>query len=252
MAASGVPADPAVSGGDAAEIEIAAGFAGETGPELPEPPAPAPAPTRDDAYLIRSAQAGDKDAFNLLILRYERVVFNVCLRLLRDVTQAEDVSQDTFLRAWQRLGTFRGELIRPWLLKIATNRAYDQLRVRGRRPTSSLDDEPYEQVPILPLQGRVDESPEAHAQRGELSIYLERALFALPDDQHIVVMLSDVHGLDYREIAEITDAALGTVKSRLSRGRARLRQLLLDDPTTGELFDRYRRHYDDQGEASQS
>jgi RNA polymerase sigma-70 factor (ECF subfamily) len=223
---------------------------GEAGPGLPEPPSPAP--TRDDAYLIRTAQAGDLDAFNLLVLRYERAVFNVCLRLLRDVAGAEDVTQDTFVRAWQSIGSFRGDVIRPWLFRIATNRCYDLLRVRARRPAGSLDAEPYEIEPIWSSQGPTDEAPDAHSLRRELSIHLERALAALPEDQRTVVLLSDVQGCDYREVAEATGAALGTVKSRLSRARARLRQVLQDDPEAGELFDRYRRHYDDQGEASQS
>lgn len=219
------------------------------GPGLPEPPPPAP--TRDDAYLIRMAQAGDLDAFNLLVLRYERAVFNVCLRLLRDAGGAEDVTQDTFVRAWQSLDSFRGELIRPWLFRIATNRCYDLLRVRARRPAGSLDAEPYEIEPIWSTQGPADEAPDAHSLRRELSIHLERALSALPDDQRTVVLLADVQGCDYREVAEATGAALGTVKSRLSRARARLRQILQDDPEAGELFDRFLRHYDDQDEASQ-
>lgn len=242
-AATGMAA-PSVTDADAAEV------VGEAGPDLPEPPSPAP--TRDDAYLIRTAQAGDLDAFNLLVLRYERAVFNVCLRLLRDVAGAEDVTQETFVRAWQGIGGFRGEVIRPWLFRIATNRCYDLLRVRGRRPAGSLDAEPYEIEPIWSTQGPADEAPDAHSLRRELSIHLERALAALPEDQRTVVLLSDVQGCDYREVAEATGAALGTVKSRLSRARARLRQLLQDDPEAGELFDRYRRHYDDQGEASQS
>jgi RNA polymerase sigma-70 factor (ECF subfamily) len=212
------------------------------------PPPPAPAPTRDDEHLIRAAQRGDLDAFNLLVLRYERAVFNVCLRLLRDGASAEDVTQDTFIKAWQGIGAFRGETIRPWLFRIATNRCYDLLRVRGRRPASSLDAEPFAIEPIWSSQGPGDEAPEAHAMRRELSIHIERALAALPEDQRTVVLLADVQGCDYQEVAAATGAALGTVKSRLSRARARLRQLLSDDPEAGELFDRYSRHYDEQGE----
>ncbi len=244
-------ADPPMGMAEPEMIEATAvDVEGEAGPGFPEPPPPAP--TRDDAYLIRTAQAGDLDAFNLLVLRYERAVFNTCLRLLRDVQGAEDVTQDTFVRAWQSIGSFRGDMIRPWLFRIATNRCYDLLRVRARRPAGSLDAEPYEIEPIWSTQGPTDEAPDTHSLRRELSIHLERALAALPEDQRTVVLLSDVQGCDYREVAEATGAALGTVKSRLSRARARLRQVLQDDPEAGELFDRYRRHYDDQGEASQS
>lgn len=219
-------------------------------PGFPDPPPPAP--TRDDEHLIRAAQRGDLEAFNLLVLRYERAVFNVCLRLLRDVASAEDVSQETFVKAWQGIASVRSDTIRPWLFRIATNRCYDLLRVRGRRPAASLDAEPFEIEPVWSTQSPTDETPEAHALRRELSIHIERALSALPEDQRTVVLLADVQGCDYHEVAAATGAALGTVKSRLSRGRARLRQILLDDPEVGEPFDRYSRHYDEQGGAARS
>ncbi|HEU0114196.1 MAG TPA: sigma-70 family RNA polymerase sigma factor [Thermomicrobiales bacterium] len=207
--------------------------------ETLEPPAPAVA--RGDEHLLRAARAGDLDAFNLLVLRHERPVFNVCLRILRDVPAAEDATQDTFIRAWASLDSFRGEAVRPWLFRIATNRSYDLLRVRNRRSASSLEAEPYEIEPIWTSGGQPDEAPDARALRGELSIHLERAIAALPEDQRTVVILADVQGLDYAEVAAATGAALGTVKSRLSRARGRLRQLLRDDPTAAELFERYTR-----------
>jgi len=195
----------------------------------------------EDERLVRAAQRGDLGAFNTLVVRHERVVFNVCLRLMRNVSAAEDATQDTFIRAWQAVGSFRGGLVRPWLLKIATNRCYDLLRASGRRPSGSLDAEAFEIEPIWSSQGMGDESPDSFALREELSVHLEHALASLPEDQRLVVMLSDIQGCDYDEIAQITGAALGTVKSRLSRARARLRQTLRDDATAGELFDRYRR-----------
>jgi RNA polymerase sigma-70 factor (ECF subfamily) len=218
--------------------------------DFPEPPPPAP--TRDDEHLVRAAQRGDLEAFNLLVLRYERAVFNVCLRLLRDVASAEDVTQESFVKAWQSIASVRGDSIRPWLFRIATNRCYDLLRVRGRRPAASLDAEPFEIEPVWSTQSPSDEAPEAHALRRELSIHIERALASLPEDQRTVVLLVDVHGCDYHEVAATTGAALGTVKSRLSRGRARLRQILLDDPEVGERFDHYSRHYDEQGGTTRS
>jgi len=194
----------------------------------------------EDGRLLRAAQNGDLAAFNVLVARHERAVFNVCLRLLRDVPAAEDAAQDAFVKAWQAVGTFRGGLVRPWLLRIATNRCYDLLRASRRRPATSLDAEPFEIEPAWSSQG-ADEPPETFALRGELAIHLERALAALPEDQRLVVLLSDVQGCDYDEIAQITGAALGTVKSRLSRARARLRQALHDDPDGGELFERFNR-----------
>jgi RNA polymerase sigma-70 factor (ECF subfamily) len=210
----------------------------EAGPAAPD------AAALEDERLIRAAQRGDLAAFNALVTRHERAVFNVCLRLLRDVPSAEDATQDTFVKAWTAVGSFRGGLVRPWLLRIATNRSYDLLRAGSRRPATSLDAEPFEIEPAWSSQGPADEAPEAYAVRTELAIHLERALAALPEDQRLVVILSDVQGLDYEEIATITGAALGTVKSRLSRARARLREALHDDPASGELFDRFSRFHE--------
>ena len=162
---------------------------------------PAPAEVRDDEVLVRAAQAGDLEAFNLLVQRHERPVFNVALRLLRDVGLAEDATQDTFIRAWQNIRTFQTGSVRSWLYKIATNRSYDMLRASARRPAGSLEAEIVEIEPIWTSGGQGEESPDAHALRRELSIYLERALTALPDDQRMVVLLVDVQGLDYHEVA---------------------------------------------------
>ncbi|MBA3450494.1 MAG: sigma-70 family RNA polymerase sigma factor [Chloroflexia bacterium] len=200
-----------------------------------------PAATRDDEALIRASQAGDLEAFNLLVQRHERPVFNVALRLLRDVGLAEDATQDTFIRAWQNIRTFQTGSVRSWLYKIATNRSYDMLRASARRPAGSLEAEMVEIEPIWASSGHGEESPDAHALRRELSIYLERALTALPDDQRMVVLLVDVQGLDYHEVAETMGIALGTVKSRLSRARAKIRQALADDAPARELFERYLR-----------
>jgi RNA polymerase sigma-70 factor (ECF subfamily) len=202
---------------------------------------PAPAETREDEALVRAAQAGNLEAFNLLVQRHERPVFNVALRLLRDVGLAEDATQDTFIRAWQNIRTFQTGSVRSWLYKIATNRSYDMLRASARRPAGSLEAEVVEIEPIWTAGGAAEESPDALALRRELSIYLERALTALPEDQRMVVLLVDVQGLDYHEVAETLGIALGTVKSRLSRARARIRQALADDAPARELFERYLR-----------
>jgi RNA polymerase sigma-70 factor, ECF subfamily len=212
-------------------------------------PLPAPAEARDDEVLVRAAQAGDLEAFNLLVQRHERPVFNVALRLLRDVGLAEDATQDTFIRAWQNIRTFQTGSVRSWLYKIATNRSYDMLRASARRPAGSLEAEIVEIEPTWTSGGAGEESPDGLALRRELSIYLERALTALPEDQRMVVLLVDVQGLDYHEVAETLGIALGTVKSRLSRARARIRQALADDAPARELFERYLRlEEEDEGD----
>lgn len=197
-------------------------------------------PSRDEAS-IAAAQNGNLAAFNEIVARHERAVFAVCMRLLRDRTSAEDAAQDTFIRAWGALHAFHGGAVRPWLLRIATNRAYDVLRARTRRPAGSLDAESFETEPEWTSQAALGDTPEAHATRSELSAVLERALDGLPDDQRLAIILSDIQGYAYEEIAEITDVAIGTVKSRISRGRSRLRDLLRENDAHRELFERYGR-----------
>jgi RNA polymerase sigma-70 factor (ECF subfamily) len=197
-----------------------------------------------DERLIRAAQEGNLPSFNALVVRHERAIYGLCLRMLGDVDAAEDATQDTFLKAWSSLDSFRGGLVRPWLLRIAANRCYDILRARARRPADSLDALPFESEPTWTTRSP-DEHPEAFATRAELSAHLERALRLLPEDQRLAVILADVHGHPYEEIAQITGVAVGTVKSRISRARARLRDLLRDDPASRELFDRYARLSED-------
>jgi RNA polymerase sigma-70 factor, ECF subfamily len=200
---------------------------------------PAAQANREDELLVLRAQQGDLTAFNELVERHERAVYNVCLRLLRDPTQAEDAAQDAFIRAWSAIDSFRGGLVRPWLLRIATNRTYDILRAKARRPAHSLDAELYEVEPEWTSQAIAAEHPESFATRTELSTHLEKALSALPDDQRLAIILSDVQGYGYDEIAQVMDVAVGTVKSRISRGRSRLRDLLQEHEHSRELLERF-------------
>jgi RNA polymerase sigma-70 factor (ECF subfamily) len=196
-----------------------------------------------DGELIARANRGELDAFNILVSRHERAVYSVALRYLRSPQLAEDVTQDTFIRAWQAIDSFRndtGEGFRAWLLRIASNRALDVLRARARRPADSLDarvDD--EDTTWEPESG--DEDALAFTTRDELGQRLERALGQIQPDQRLVVLLSDVHGHAYDEIAAITGLPLGTVKSRINRGRAKLREVLLADDTSRELLGRYGR-----------
>jgi RNA polymerase sigma-70 factor (ECF subfamily) len=208
--------------------------------EEPEPPE-LDVEARLDERLIQNAQQGDLPSFNTLVTRHQRSVYNVCLRMLRDSALAEDAAQDTFIKAWTSIGTFRGGLVRPWLLRIATNRCYDIIRSQGRRPAGSLDSELVEIEPQWTSQTAIAEHPEGHATRRELSAFLERALGELPDDQRLAIILSDVQGHSYDEIAQITEVAVGTVKSRIFRARARLRELVLAETNAREHLERYQR-----------
>jgi RNA polymerase sigma-70 factor (ECF subfamily) len=187
-----------------------------------------------DERLIAAAQQGNLDAFNDLVTRHERAVYSVCFRLLRDSAAAEDAAQDTFIRAWGAVDSFRGGMVRPWLLRIATNRAYDILRSKNW----SLDAELFESEPEWTTQGQ-SEAPDNFATRTELAQFLETALGQLPDDQRVAIVLSDVQGYGYEDIANMTGVAVGTVKSRISRGRSALRALLREDTSNRELFERF-------------
>lgn len=175
--------------------------------------------------LVQQAQKGDIVAFNSLVVQHQEMVFNVAYRIMGDPAVAEDVAQETFISAYRNLGVFRGGSFKSWLIRIATNRCYDELRRHKRRPQTSLDAIMDENESFAFLRSPTD-GPETHRQRTELVLAIERCLQDLPDDQRIVTVLSDVEGYDYQEIATITRATLGTVKSRLSRARARLRDCL--------------------------
>jgi RNA polymerase sigma-70 factor (ECF subfamily) len=191
-----------------------------------------------DAALIERARGGDLPAFNQLVARHERAVYNVALRYMRSRELAEDVTQEAFLRAWRSLDTFRndaGEGFRAWLLRIASNRALDVLRARSRRPADSLDSRLDDDESNWEPEGH-HETPFDFAARGDLGSRLEAALGQIHPDQRLVVILSDIHGHPYDEIAEIAGVPIGTVKSRINRGRAKLRELLLADDDGKELL----------------
>ena len=180
----------------------------------------------EERRLVGLAQRGDVDSFNTLVRAYEGRVYNLCYRMLGDPDSAADAAQDAFLSAFRNLRSFRGGSFRSWMLRIATNASYDQLRLRKRRPAVSLDLEADDED-SAPLQiADTNESPTDFALRRELAVAIQRGLDTLPNEQRVMIVLSDIEGLAYDEIAQITNTNLGTVKSRLSRGRARLRDVL--------------------------
>ena len=204
-------------------------------------------PSPEEERLVAEAQRGSIDAFNQLVRLHERQVYNVALRMVGQADAAEDVTQDTFLLAYKSLHQFRGGIFRAWLLRIATNRCYDELRRRQRRPADSFEELTFEPRPQWTTLAS-KEDPQDRSERLELARALATALERLQDDQRAVVILSDVQGYSYDEIAAITGISLGTVKSRLSRGRGRLRDILREVPGGAELFARYRRRYDEEVE----
>ncbi len=182
-------------------------------------------PLPDEAAVISRAAGGDRTAFAQLMEHYQSACYGLAWRLLGDADQAADATQDAFIHAYRAMTSYRGGIFRSWLLRITANASYDILRRQQRRPSVPLPD-PEEGAPELPDRGAPN--PVAEAAKSELYRHLEVALRRLPPDQRTAIVLCDVYGMDYNEVAAMTESALGTVKSRIHRGRLRLRELLAE------------------------
>lgn len=185
-----------------------------------------------ESALISAAQSGNLDAFNSLVLDYQDQVYSLAYRILGDPAGADDITQETFVSAYQKIHQFKGGNFRAWLLRIATNACYDELRRHKRRPTDSIDDDDYD----IEADGRMtstSESPESYTQRNELKTAIEECFEQLSDTYRLVAVMVDVQDYSYDEIADFANISLGTVKSRISRARASLRDCLKDK---GELL----------------
>ena len=180
----------------------------------------------EEQALIASARAGDVHSFNKLVQAYQDMAYSVAYRVLGHADAAAEATQQAFLSAYRGLPAFRGGSFKAWLLRIVTNACYDQLRLKKRRPQTSLEEVAEDPDYASALVDR-QETPEEAVMRRDLAQAIEVAIAKLPFDQRVVLVLSDVQGFNYEEIAGITGVSLGTVKSRLSRARARLRDYLV-------------------------
>ena len=180
----------------------------------------------DEASLIAAAQQGRVDAFNELVLSYQHQVYNLAYRIMGDPASAADATQEAFISAFENVGRFRGGSFRSWLMRIVSNACYDELRRRKRRPTTSLHDFGEVDEEANPALIDEHEGPNAHAERQELARVIQAGIETLPREQRVTLVLSDVQGFSYQEIAEVTGVSLGTVKSRLARARGKLRDYL--------------------------
>jgi RNA polymerase sigma-70 factor (ECF subfamily) len=197
-----------------------------------------------ESELIADSQRGDRDAFNQLVVLHQADAYALALRMLGNPDAAADVTQDAFFSAYRAIGSFRGTSFRAWLLRIVSNACFDTFRAQARRPAVSLEATlEVDRDAEVPGQGSdsrlpkamMDASwdPEAIALRSEAIAQIQVALLKLPPEQRLALILSDIQGLAYEEIAQVMGTSLGTVKSRIARGRAHLRGLLLRQP---ELF----------------
>jgi len=178
----------------------------------------------NEEQAIARSKDGDANSFNWLVATYERQVYNLTLSMLGNTHDAEDATQDAFISAYKSIRKFSGGSFKPWICRIASNTCIDKLRYRKRHPASSIDDNPVE----LPSKN-LSEQPEEQASRHELRGFINQSLAKLPPDLRLAVVLSDVQGMTYEEIAQVMDCALGTVRSRIWRGRRKMRELLLQN-----------------------
>jgi RNA polymerase sigma-70 factor (ECF subfamily) len=176
----------------------------------------------DEAEIVRAAQGGDSRAFAEIVHRYQRAVYRVAYGFARSPADADDLAQETFVRAYRAIGRFRaGEPLYPWLARIATNLALSLLRSRRRRPETPLE-------PLVDAgrQWGAGGDPVEDAARREHYLHLQAALAELRPEHQAVLVLRVVEDLSYEEIAHTLNVPVGTVMSRLSRARAELRTAL--------------------------
>ncbi len=191
-------------------------------------------PDEDVGELVKKAQNGDDDAFSDLVLHYEKFVYNTACKALsaggRSVDGADDIAQAAFIKAWRSLKHFRGDCtFSTWLYRITVNTARDMLRYESRRGTVSLvrdtDDEDDGSEWDVPVTSG-DTIPEDAMERKEAIIAVRRAIEELPEDQRQVIVMRDIHDLSYQEIADELGLEMGTVRSRINRGRQKLKNIL--------------------------
>lgn len=170
-----------------------------------------------DEQLLRSAAAGDEGAFTALMRRHEDKIFSLAYRMTGDRADALDATQDTFISAYKQAANFRGDSqFSTWLYRVAVNACNDLLRKRARAPRPSSDEMPAPELSGAP----------GVAEGVSLRLDLTRALAQLSEDYREAVVLHDLGAVPYEEIAQMTGVAIGTVKSRISRGRRQLAAIL--------------------------
>jgi RNA polymerase sigma-70 factor (ECF subfamily) len=172
-----------------------------------------------DLSLVRRVQKGDKSAFDALVLKYQHKVLKLVQRYVRDPSEAEDVTQDAFIKAYRALPGFRGDsAFYTWLYRIAINTAKNALVSAGRRPmTYDLDGEG--NGPDLSQRLRDPDTPERLLLTDEIRATVNRAIDALPEDLRTAIVLRELEGLSYEDIARTMECPVGTVRSRIFRAR---------------------------------
>ena len=184
----------------------------------------------DDRDLVSRARRGDREAFTQLIVQYQVPLYNMALRMVGGREDAADISQEAFLRAWEKIRTLRDAPFKSWLFQIAANLCYDHFR-RNRRYGAMPDEETHNVIGL----GIATPDPQERAEAGERNRLVRESIEALDHDMRIAIVLRDVNGMAYDEIAAVLRVPLGTVKSRIARARAQVQERLQRHP---EVFPR--------------
>ena len=184
-------------------------------------PSMRPAPAEGEAVLVDRAKAGDRDAFEELVRRHAERLYAVVLRFVADGEEAQEVTQEAFLRAWRGIARFEGRSrFFTWLYRIGINEAKRRASRQPPVPVASLEDEPVPEAPDW------SEAPETRSEQGDLRRVLEQAIRSLPVEYRAPIVLRDVEGLSTREAAEVMDLGEAAFKSRLHRARLAVRRAL--------------------------
>jgi len=181
-----------------------------------------------ETTLIEDAQRGDMDSFNELVLKYQDMMYRISLRILNDESSADDASQNAMIQAFRNIKSFRGGSFRSWLARVTVNASYDEMRRWRRQPSLSFEqvNNDGDEIESLPWMMDLSAGPEERYDSVELRDALQHCVKALTPDYRLVVVLVDVEGMSYEEVARVANIPVGTVKSRLARARGQLRKAL--------------------------
>jgi RNA polymerase sigma-70 factor, ECF subfamily len=175
---------------------------------------------QSDLELVRRAQQDERGAFDLLVLKYQHKVIKLVARLLRDPAEAEDVAQEAFVKAYRALGSFRGDsAFYTWLYRIAVNTARNSIASRQRRPLDYEVELSESEQNNVAARLKHDDTPEATVLSEEIRQTVNQAIGQLPEDLRTAIVLREIEGLSYEEIATAMDCPVGTVRSRIFRAR---------------------------------
>ena len=182
----------------------------------------------DEQALIQDALDGNLDAFNILVVNYQDMAYNVAYRVMGEYGAASDACQEAFISAYQKLHQYRGGSFKSWLLRIVTNACYDELRRRQRKPVTALTPETDDGDAVEDPYWIEDDqaSPEEQTEQAALEKAIQHCIGELEEKFRTILVLVDIEGMDYDAASEIAQTPLGTVKSRLARARSRVQDCL--------------------------